>query len=126
LIVSFFPSYRDEAIFLDRKVTFYKRAQILVADIWGCFEGKGYGHFPDIDTITMFADYRVPQVLKFYNAIRYGDDLNSFLRRNVLMSSGARYEIEIRAASILACRVSSNIFFTFILPFSSNGSYNAF
>lgn len=116
MIVSFFPSYRDEAIFLDRKVTFYKRAQILVADIWGCFEGKGYGHFSDIDTITMFADYRVPQVLKFYNAIRYGDDLNSFLRRNVLMNSGARYEIEIRAASILACHVifnSCSIFFLF-------------
>lgn len=36
-----------------------KRAQILVADIWACFEGKGLGTFHDISTaITMFADYR--------------------------------------------------------------------
>ena len=39
-------------------VSFYKRAQILVADIWACFEGKDLGAFDDIDSITMFADYR--------------------------------------------------------------------
>jgi hypothetical protein len=39
-------------------VCLYKRAQILVADIWACFEGQGYGEFNDIDEITMFADYR--------------------------------------------------------------------
>ncbi|RMZ99122.1 hypothetical protein BpHYR1_027735, partial [Brachionus plicatilis] len=105
LIVDHFPAYRDEAVFLNRKVTFYKRAQILIADIWGCFEGQGIGYFADIDMITMFADYRVPQVLKFYNAIEYSDDLKSFLKRNALLTSGARYEIEIRAASIVSCRM---------------------
>ena len=54
----------------------------------------------------MFADYRVPQVLKFYNAIEYSEDLKSFLKRNALLSSGARFEVEIRASSILACNVS--------------------
>ena len=39
-------------------VAIYKRVQILVADIWACFEGKGYGAFSDIESITMFADYR--------------------------------------------------------------------
>lgn len=39
-------------------VKIYKRVQILVADIWACFEGKSYGEFNDIDSITMFADYR--------------------------------------------------------------------
>lgn len=36
-------------------IRFYKRAQILVADLWACFEGEGYGYFHDIDTVTMFA-----------------------------------------------------------------------
>ncbi len=40
----------------------YKRAQILVADLWAAFRGRSYGAFVDIDSITMFADYRVPQV----------------------------------------------------------------
>lgn len=107
LIIDYFPSYRDEQIYLKRKVTFYKRAQILIADIWGCFEGKNAGYFFDIDTITMFADYRVPQVLKFYNVIEYADDLKAFLKRNALLVSGARFENEIRAVSIVACRLLS-------------------
>jgi len=39
-------------------VSCYKRAQILIADIWACCEGQGLGAFDDIDSITMFADYR--------------------------------------------------------------------
>ena len=39
-------------------VSLYKRAQILIADVWGACEGKGLGEFRDIDTLTMFADYR--------------------------------------------------------------------
>lgn len=40
-------------------VGIYKRAQILIGDIWGACEGQGLGEFNDIDTITMFADYRL-------------------------------------------------------------------
>lgn len=39
-------------------VAIYKRAQILIADIWSSFRGIGFGEFHDIDTLTMFADYR--------------------------------------------------------------------
>ncbi|MCJ1346000.1 hypothetical protein MMC31_004211 [Peltigera leucophlebia] len=55
LVVENFPCFRDEACFDGKKVRFYKRAQILVADLWACFEGESYGNFHDIDTITMFA-----------------------------------------------------------------------
>lgn len=40
LIVDNFPSFRDEAVYAGKSVSFYKRAQILVADIWGLFKGK--------------------------------------------------------------------------------------
>ena len=39
-------------------VSFLKRAQIFAADVWYRFNGKGYGEFKDINTITMFADYQ--------------------------------------------------------------------
>ncbi len=29
-------------------MSFYKRAQILVSDIWGCLNGHGLGHFTDM------------------------------------------------------------------------------
>ena len=55
LLVKHFPSFRDEAPFDGRRVRFYKRAQIFVADLWAAFEGTGYGEFHDIEHLTMFA-----------------------------------------------------------------------
>lgn len=55
LVVENFPCFRDEAHFDGKTVRFYKRAQILVADLWACFDGGSYGQFHDIDKITMFA-----------------------------------------------------------------------
>nr|XP_022300383.1 UPF0553 protein C9orf64-like [Crassostrea virginica]XP_022300384.1 UPF0553 protein C9orf64-like [Crassostrea virginica]XP_022300385.1 UPF0553 protein C9orf64-like [Crassostrea virginica] len=101
-VVRDFPSYRDEADFQGQPVSFYKRAQILVADIWACFEGKDYGEFHDIDTITMFADYRIPQALYHFGALSYSDKLMDYLKEAKRMKSGDRYEIEIRGCSIWA------------------------
>jgi hypothetical protein len=55
LLAKNFSCFRDETTFEGRPVHLYKRAQILVADLWACFEGNGYGEFRDIDKITMFA-----------------------------------------------------------------------
>lgn len=57
-----FPSFRDCSDFEGKTVCFLKRAQIFIADLWYNFGGQGLGEFHDIDSITMFADYRVPQV----------------------------------------------------------------
>lgn len=100
LIVSDFPSYRDVADFGGQNVAFYKRAQILIGDIWSCFEGQGYGEFHDIDSITLFADYRLPQVLVYFQALEYSKDLLTYLRTNHMLTSGERYEVEIRGCSI--------------------------
>ena len=58
LITTEFTSFRDEGLIQGKRVSFYKRAQILVGDIWGLFRGDGLGKFHDIDSLTMFADYR--------------------------------------------------------------------
>lgn len=69
IIVDDFPCFRDESLFEHQKVTFYKRAQILVGDVWSCYNGKDYGEFDDIDQITMFADYRIPQALVHFGSM---------------------------------------------------------
>lgn len=102
LVVKEFPSYRDEAEYNGKTVAIYKRVQILIADIWACFEGQSYGEFHDIDTITMFADYRIPQALVQFNAMEYSDKLITFLNKGQLMNTGDRYEVEIRGCSIWA------------------------
>jgi hypothetical protein len=70
-------------VYRGRLVHFYKRAQILVGDLWAaygrpllsdlhtdatCTKKTIYG-FSDMDQLTMFADYRVPQILRFLGVI---------------------------------------------------------
>ena len=39
-------------------VSFMKRAQLFIGDVWTRFGGQGLGEFNDIETLTMLADYR--------------------------------------------------------------------
>lgn len=100
LVVSEFPCFRDEAEFNGTRVAIYKRAQILVGDIWACFRGEGLGRFDDIQKITMFADYRVPQVLVHYGAMEYSSELLQILNTGILLKNGCEQEVEIRGGSI--------------------------
>ncbi|XP_055854175.1 queuosine salvage protein [Episyrphus balteatus] len=100
LIVGEFICFRDTAHFEKKYVSLYKRAQILVGDIWSCFGGKGLGEFHDIGKITMFADYRVPQVLVHFGALEYTDELMEVLKKDTILENGDRMEVEIRGASI--------------------------
>ncbi|RXN31019.1 UPF0553 C9orf64-like protein [Labeo rohita] len=79
-IVENIPSYRDEATYEGKRISFYKRAQILVADFWGIMEARGEGNIPNLDYLTMFADYRVPQGLVYLGALRYSDTLMETLK----------------------------------------------
>eukprot|EP01121_Diplochlamys_sp_Union-15-3_P007268 TRINITY_DN1836_c0_g1_i1.p1 TRINITY_DN1836_c0_g1~~TRINITY_DN1836_c0_g1_i1.p1 ORF type:complete len:331 (+),score=51.19 TRINITY_DN1836_c0_g1_i1:69-1061(+) len=102
LIVNNFPSFRDETTYNGQTVQFYKRAQILVADIWACFEGESYGQFYDINEITMFADYRVPQILVELGVLKYSSYFLEKLRKNELLPPGHELECEVRGCSIWA------------------------
>uniref|UniRef100_A0A8D9AC98 Queuosine 5'-phosphate N-glycosylase/hydrolase n=1 Tax=Cacopsylla melanoneura TaxID=428564 RepID=A0A8D9AC98_9HEMI len=113
LIIEDFPSFRDEAMFLGRKVAFYKRAQILVADLHFCAttsispvsdtqRGGTPCIFNDIDALTMFADYRVPQVLKYFGILEYSDTLTNALNQTTFKDPDSRFEVELRGNSIEA------------------------
>lgn len=102
LVLKEFPCFRDEGVFQGTPVTFHKRAQILVADIWCLFEGQGRGDLVDIDKLTMFADYRVPQSLQHYGVLSYSEELREILEENTVMEPGDKFEVEIRGCSIHA------------------------
>src|SRR5262249_54165644 len=57
-VVSTFPSFNDVATYDGHEVRFYKRAQILAADLHGAFAGQGLGAFADLEILTAFADYK--------------------------------------------------------------------
>ncbi|KAK9321436.1 hypothetical protein V1517DRAFT_326353 [Lipomyces orientalis] len=100
LIVENFPCFKDEALYKGRPVKIYKRAQILVADIWACFNQQSYGYFRDIDQISMFADYRVPQILYNLGCLQYSDALTSHIRSLNIIPNGDPWEVELRGCSI--------------------------
>ena len=102
---------------------FLKRAQIFAADVWHKFQGKDYGEFYDINTLTMFADYRycrltyrqtltpphslvrVPQCLQSFQVLEYSDELMTMLRSGQHLEAGGDMETEIRGSSIWAVEV---------------------
>ena len=100
LLVEHIPRLNDIHDFQNKRVKFHKRAQILVADLWACFDGKSYGQFDDISTLTMFADYRVPQMLQSLGCLWYSPRLEGRIKRGEEIESGDSLEIEIRGCSI--------------------------
>jgi hypothetical protein len=72
-----------------------------VADLWACFNGADYGEFHDIGKITMFADYRVPQILNTLGCLMYSPLLDQVIRQKRLIASGHKWEIQLRGESNL-------------------------
>jgi hypothetical protein len=70
--------FRDEAIYRGKQVYFYKRAQILAVDLALSIEEhpefveKGLKVTGE-EEITMFPDYRVPQVLRMSGILEYSE-----------------------------------------------------
>jgi hypothetical protein len=95
-------SFRDKTVYRGRTVWFLKRAQILAADLYGAFEARAWGAFTDIDQITAFADYKLPQVLRQLGALRYGPVLASLVDAMKPVPAGSEMEVEVRSATIAA------------------------
>jgi hypothetical protein len=102
LIVSHFPSFRDEASYKGQRVYFWKRAQIFVSDVFAAFGGKDWGRFEDIDRLTAFADYKLPQVLRELGVLTYRPELAARIAAMELLEAGSQEEVEIRAMTLWA------------------------
>ncbi|NVM26841.1 MAG: hypothetical protein HWN70_13115, partial [Desulfobacterales bacterium] len=87
---------------LGHKVFFYKRAQIFVADLYSAFDGKEWGSFVDMDRLTAFADYKLPQVLRHLGILRYARSLAQKVDQRIFIEAGSPEEVEIRANTIWA------------------------
>ena len=105
LLARDFPSFRDRVYYRNREVHFLKRAQICVADLHGSFQGKQWGAFTDLAQLTIFADYKLPQVLRYYGVLAYDPALAERVDRQELLPPGSEEEVEIRAATVWACEL---------------------
>lgn len=96
------PSFNDETQYNGRKIYFWKRAQILAGDIWGALQGKGLGNFNDLEYLTAFADYKIPQLLYYWKVLEYAPSLERKIKNRILIPTGSCEEIEIRSCTIWA------------------------
>jgi hypothetical protein len=96
------PSFRDEVVYQNIDVPFYKRAQIMVSDLDLAFDGDEWGDFEDVDQLTLFADNRVPHVLRLDGLLEYSDELAERVDGRQMLPAGSPAEIEIRACALQA------------------------
>ncbi|KAL1667463.1 hypothetical protein GGF50DRAFT_48437 [Schizophyllum commune] len=175
MVTETFPFFRDETVFEGRRVCIWKRAQILVAELWAAFFPDALPESstpassssltssppstlsnnslpptsaatvpastptststtlaltpasrinaeiiptfasptpphplfpgprgPAIGSLTMFADYRVPQVLHHLRILQYSPALERMLREYAYLENGSKEEVALRAGSVLA------------------------
>lgn len=111
MVTDMFPSFRDEVYYEGQKICLWKRAQILVAETWAAFfpasPSSTHPIFPgacgpQIHKLTMFADYRVPQILHHLRILNYPPHLVRMLHARTYLQYGCKEELSLRSASIIA------------------------
>ncbi|OGY16567.1 MAG: hypothetical protein A2785_03170 [Candidatus Chisholmbacteria bacterium RIFCSPHIGHO2_01_FULL_49_18] len=97
--IKHFPSFRDSSRINGKKVNFFKRAQIFAYDL----SLLKYLNITNIVSLTAFADYKLPQLLRSLGILRYKNSLAQKVDAMQLIQKDSREEVEIRAATIWVC-----------------------
>lgn len=101
-VVRDLSSFNDAAFYRGHTIRIYKRAQILAGDLAGSLEHTGLGALQHLDELTAFADYKLPQILRNFSVLVYGDDLARRVDALKLLAEGSEQEVEIRAHTVWA------------------------
>lgn len=101
-LVSDWPTFRDVSSYKGREVPFFKRAQILAADMFLAFKGEAPAAFADMGGLTNFPDNMVPHVLRCDGILEYAPSLAERIDSRVYLAAGSEEEVEIRACGIHA------------------------
>jgi len=102
ILTADFPSFDDTAQYNCQKVIFHKRAQLAISDIYRTFKGKKFGNLKNIDQLTAFADYKIPQSLRNLGILEYAPELAAKIDNKIQIPAGSEEEVEIRANAIWA------------------------
>lgn len=100
LIIENFPSFDDSSLYKGKRIYFYKRAQLLVADIVQAFHEEEFGMLKNVSELTACADYKLPFILRRLNIFSYSDSLAHKIDNKIQIEKGSEEEIELRANTI--------------------------
>lgn len=102
LLLEHFPTFRDQAEWEGSPVYFLKRAQILPSDLSFALPDFPLVQFTNMEHLTVFADYKLPQILEAFGALTYSPELEQDILEERLIPAGSKKEMEIRASTIVA------------------------
>lgn len=102
ILVNNFLSFDDTSIFNGEKIGFYKRAQLNSKMISDAQVLKGKSKLADLAKLTAFADYKVPQILRSLEILKYSNDLARKIDSLEVIEKDSDEENEIRIATILS------------------------
>jgi len=100
LVLALGRAFADSATYGGLEVFFYKRAQLLVADLGEIVARRTSQRLGREHELTGCADYKVPQVLRELGVLEYAPDLALIVDSREEMEPGCPEEVEIRAATI--------------------------
>lgn len=107
IIISNFPSFKDERNYNGKTVFFYKLAQLLTSDILHLREmieniDVDYSH------LVGCADYKIPQTMRALEIIKYDNELSQIVDNKIEIDYSSEYEVEIRASMIVVIEYIKN------------------
>jgi len=106
LTSKYFPSFDDRTLYKGKEIQFHKRAQSLISMIANIY--KNFYRLTNLASLTGFADYRIPQLLRHLGILKYAKDLGEKIDNYELITAESEQEIEIRAFTIWAIELIKN------------------
>lgn len=102
LLVTNFPRFNDISKVDGRDIAFYKRAQLNSKMVSDLLVANGKSALTNLDKLTAFADYKIPQILRRFGVLEYTSDLANKIDNFELIEPNSQEEVEIRANMIWA------------------------
>lgn len=103
LLITNFSSFNDVSGWKGQTIAFYKRAQLNSKMVSDALRSNGQRSLDNLDKLTAFADYKIPQMLRKKEILNYSKSLADKIDNFVEIPEGSQEEIEIRANTIWAC-----------------------
>lgn len=102
LVAREFPGFRDIATYANREVPILKRAQIFASDVAAILAYNKGPTVENLEALTAFADYRLPQYLRHLGVMVLDESLERRIEAGEEIPAGSDEEIELRACTIRA------------------------
>ncbi len=99
IIINNFSEFCDVREYDNKKIYFYKLAQLLTSDILHIKELIN-GTKVDYSHLVGCADYKIPQTLRALGIVEFNSELSKIVDNKQLIDENSMYEVEIRANMI--------------------------